>query len=381
MTEYDLVNYGSMVADKGRTSSYERALRENVRPGAVVLDIGAGSGIMAMLACRAGAGRVYAVEPNDVIKLARQIAADNGFSNRIEFIQEMTTDIDLPEKVDGIVADLRGRTPLFGKSIVSILDARDRFLKRDGWIIPARDPIWVAPVSSTHLYDKFVGAWNTEYQFDFDRARLKTANTPGGTRLDADDLIAAPQRWTVLDYKNLKGTNVSGEMRWVMNRAANAHGLAMWFDCETATGIGYSNSPASGERHVYEQMFFPWPEAVRLLAGDKVEVRLRADFIQTDYVWSWETRVMSCERVKAEFRQSTFNGAALSPDRLRKRAHTFVPEPNEDSRIDGLVLDLIRKKLSLDEIAKALLAQYPASFKNWNAALTRAADLSERYSK
>ena len=370
-----------MVADKGRTSSYERALRENVRPGAVVLDIGAGSGIMAMLACRAGAGRVYAVEPNDVIKLARQIAADNGFSNRIEFIQEMTTDIDLPEKVDGIVADLRGRTPLFGKSIVSILDARDRFLKRDGWIIPARDPIWVAPVSSTHLYDKFVGAWNTEYQFDFDRARLKTANTPGGTRLDADDLIAAPQRWTVLDYKNLKGTNVSGEMRWVMNRAANAHGLAMWFDCETATGIGYSNSPASGERHVYEQMFFPWPEAVRLLAGDKVEVRLRADFIQTDYVWSWETRVMSCERVKAEFRQSTFNGAALSPDRLRKRAHTFVPEPNEDSRIDGLVLDLIRKKLSLDEIAKALLAQYPASFKNWNAALTRAADLSERYSK
>jgi hypothetical protein len=72
---------------------------------------------------------------------------------------------------------------------------------------------------------------------------------------------------------------------------------------------------------------------------------------------------------------------ALSPDRLRKRLQGFVPEPNEDCRIDSLVLDLMRQKLSLDEIAKALLAQYPMRFKTWNAALTKAADLSERYSK
>src|SRR5258708_5566091 len=139
---YDLVAYGEMVADKGRTSSYEQALPANVRPGAVVLDMGAGPGIMALLACRAGAARVYAVEPDDVIKLAQQIAADNGFSSRIEFIQAMTTEIDLPEKIDGIVADVRGSSPLFAKSIVSIIDARDRFLKPEGWIIPTRDTIW-----------------------------------------------------------------------------------------------------------------------------------------------------------------------------------------------------------------------------------------------
>jgi hypothetical protein len=91
--------------------------------------------------------------------------------------------------------------------------------------------------------------------------------------------------------------------------------------------------------------------------------------------------VLSGERVKAEFRQSTLNGLALSPGRLRKRAHGFVPEPNEDCQIDTLVLELMRQKLSLDEIAKSLLAQYPMRFKTWNAALTKAADLSERYSK
>jgi protein arginine N-methyltransferase 1 len=208
-----------MVADKGRTSSYDRALRANIRPGAVVLDIGAGPGIMTFLACRAGAAKVYAVEPDDVIQLAQQIAADNGFSSRIEFIQAMTTEIDLPEKVDGIVADIRGRSPLFAKSIVSIIDARDRFLKPEGWMIPTRDTVWAAPVSSNELYDKFVGAWGTEDQFNFNRARLKAVNNVGKSRLNAGALVAPPQRWGVLDYKNLEGVNVAGEMlRWFRNQ-------------------------------------------------------------------------------------------------------------------------------------------------------------------
>ncbi len=378
---YDVATYGGMIADKGRTSSYDRALRANVRPGAVVLDIGAGPGIMAFLACRAGAARVYAVEPDDVIQLARQMAADNGLSSRIEFIQAMSTDIDLPEKVDGILADIRGRSPLFGKSIVSILDARRRFLKPGGWMIPARDTIWGAPVSSTELYDRFIGAWGADNQFNFDRARLKAVNNVGGTRLDAGDLVAAPQPWTVLDYKNLEGTNVEGEMRWVMNRTSRAHGVCTWFDCETSAGIGYSNSPTASERHIYKQLYFSWPEAVELMAGDQVEFHLRADLVHSDYVWSWRTRVLSGDRMKAEFRQSSFNGAPLSPERLRKRAQSFVPEPNEDFGIDSFLLDLMQQRLSLDEIAKSLLVKFPVRFQNWNAALTKAADLSEQYSK
>jgi protein arginine N-methyltransferase 1 len=378
---YDLVTYGKMVADNGRTSSYDRALRVKVGPGAVVLDIGAGPGILAFLACRAGAARVYAVEPDDVIQLGRQIAADNGFSNRIEFIQAMSTDIDLPEKVDGIVADIRGRSPLFHTSIVSILDARDRFLKPEGWIIPDRDTSWAAPASSTEIYDKFIGAWSNEYHFDFNRARLKAVNNFSGIRLNARDLVAAPQRVAVLDYKNLDGINADSELRWVINSAASAHGMCIWFDCDTAAGMGYSNSPMSSERHIYKQGFLPWPEAVELMAGDHVQVRIRAVFVHSDYVWSWETRVMRGERVKCEFRQSTFAGAPFSRERLHKRADGFVPELNEDYSIDRLALDLMRQKRSLGEIAKALLAEFPVRFKNWNAALTRAADLSERYSK
>jgi hypothetical protein len=81
------------------------------------------------------------------------------------------------------------------------------------------------------------------------------------------------------------------------------------------------------------------------------------------------------------YRQSTFIGTPFSRDRLRKRAASFVPVPNEDWRIDYQVLDLIRRNTTLGEIAKTLLAEFPGQFIDWKAALTRAADLSERYSK
>src|SRR2546426_1700324 len=125
---YSIIDYGAMVADRLRTDAYAQALRQAVRPGSVVLDIGTGVGIWALLACQFGARRVYAVEPDDVIQVAREIAAANGYTQRIEFIQNMSTQVTLPERVDVIVAEIHGVLPLFRQSAVSIADARRRLL-------------------------------------------------------------------------------------------------------------------------------------------------------------------------------------------------------------------------------------------------------------
>src|SRR5690349_15960864 len=85
-TVYSLPDYGDMIADTGRTAAYARALRSRIDSSSVVLDIGTGAGILALLACRAGARRVYAVEPSDAIQVAREAAAANGFADRIQFI-------------------------------------------------------------------------------------------------------------------------------------------------------------------------------------------------------------------------------------------------------------------------------------------------------
>ena len=130
---YGIYDYGSMMGDSVRMEAYVQALRNVVTPKSIVLDLGAGTGIFSMLACRFGAHKVYALEPNEAIQLAKKLVADNGLADRIEFIQEISTRVTLPEKVDIIIADLRGALPVYSLHIPTIADARKRFLKPGGF--------------------------------------------------------------------------------------------------------------------------------------------------------------------------------------------------------------------------------------------------------
>ena len=114
---YSVHDYGRMIVDEVRMTAYVTALRAAVKPGSVVIDLGAGTGIFSLYACRFGAKKVYAIETNDAIDVARQIAAANGCADRIEFIQAVSTDVELPERADVIISDLRGSLPLFGQHL------------------------------------------------------------------------------------------------------------------------------------------------------------------------------------------------------------------------------------------------------------------------
>src|SRR6185503_8232162 len=101
---YSLTAFGKMIADALRTDAYVRALRQTIRPGSVVVDLGCGPALFALIACELGARRVFAIDPNDAIQVGRDAAREHGFSDRIEFIQEMSTKITLPEQADVIVS-------------------------------------------------------------------------------------------------------------------------------------------------------------------------------------------------------------------------------------------------------------------------------------
>src|SRR5215216_942191 len=101
---YSLHFYGQMLADAPRMDAYAAALRQTVKPDSVVMDLGSGPGVFALLACKLGARRVYAVEPDAVISLARELAATNGCADRIEFFESLSTEIELPEPATIIVS-------------------------------------------------------------------------------------------------------------------------------------------------------------------------------------------------------------------------------------------------------------------------------------
>ena len=102
-----IAGYGQMIADEGRMRAYSRALQAAISRDSIVLDIGAGTGILSLLACQYGARKVYAVEPSSAIGVAQQAAHANGFADRIECIQALSTEIILREKADVIVSGLR----------------------------------------------------------------------------------------------------------------------------------------------------------------------------------------------------------------------------------------------------------------------------------
>lgn len=371
-----------MIADRGRTSAYARALEACVAPSSIVLDIGTGAGILALLACRAGARKVYAVESDDVIQIAKEAAAANGFAERIEFVQALSTAIDLPEKADVVIADVHGSTPMFGRSLISILDARDRLLAPNGAIIPAQETLWAALVCSPEAHADVLETWSLESGFDLTPARNRAVNEWHKQWLTSDELVVEPKCWATLDYLQHRTLGAAGEVAWTIDAVTPAHGIAIWFDCQTATGIGFSNSPLSGERHVYGQSVLWWPAPISLSPRDKVIIRLRADFVGDEYIWRCDTRVEGCAgHETAAFRQSTWNAASFSTDRLRRRASTFVPLVTDDGRIDARILQLMTEGRSLADIADRIVAAFPSSFADLDAALTRVGNVSERYSK
>ncbi len=109
--EYTIASYGSMIADDIRMNAYVRALEQTVWPGSVVLELGTGTGMMALVASRLGAAQVIAVEVDDVIEVARQTASANGMADRITFVQAKSTELSLPQPADVLVSDLRGVLP------------------------------------------------------------------------------------------------------------------------------------------------------------------------------------------------------------------------------------------------------------------------------
>jgi protein arginine N-methyltransferase 1 len=375
---YSVVSYGRMVADHTRLDAYDRALEATVRPGSVVLDIGTGTGVFALLACRHGARRVYAVEPADAIRTARLVARENGFEDRIEFIQDVTTRVTLSERADVIVTDLRGVLPAFQGIVATLADARERLLAPGGVIIPRTDTLMAAPVEWPEAWDDVAGP-RTVHGFDFTAAQRKAVNEYTRGRVEPERLLAPAAAWAVLDYRTVTDADVRGTAEWTAARAGMAHGLAVWFQAELVEGIGFGSGP--GTHTIYQTAFFPWTQPLPLAPGDRVRAELQARLVAGDYVWVWNSTIERAGEPPMEFRQSTFLANPPSPERLRRRADGHLPTLGEEGRIDAYALSRMDGSIALGEVARELRERFPARFPTWEAALAHVGRLSEQYAE
>lgn len=313
---YALNDYARMVADRTRTAAYVRALEAIVRAGSVVVDVGTGTGLMALVACRLGARRVYAIELNPAIEVARELARENGFEDRIQFLQEDALAVDLPERGDVVVSDLRGSMPLAPGNLAVIAHARDHFLLPGGTVIPRQDVMKVAVVDASVRYEQAVGP-TAVGGVTLGAMRRRLTNEVHRDRarsLQASDLVTPGAIWAVVDYSRGAQEPFLGQVEWTVDRPRIGHGLLLWFDALLVGSEGFSTEPGSEVANVYPQPFLPWTEPIALHAGDRVAVKLWAQ--HDGEPWGWNTTVATAKgSLRAEYKQSSFLSAMAPPVR------------------------------------------------------------------
>jgi protein arginine N-methyltransferase 1 len=277
-----------------------------------VVDLGAGTGILSLIACRLGARRVYAIDNNEAIEVGRELARENGCADRIEFICDDSRKVTLPERAQVVVSDLHGPLPLAGDCLSAIADARERFLVPGGVLIPAREMLIVAVVTDAALYERALGPASAPCGVTLGAMRTRLGNSihkDRGRSLRPENLVTGWATWATLDYKVARAEPLRGRVELTIARAVVAHGLTVWFDSVLHGQHGFTCTP--GKSVVYPQLFFPWSEPTELTKGDKVAVELWAQ--PEGEPWGWNTEIKHARGSKTVYKQSSFLGSPARP--------------------------------------------------------------------
>ena len=379
---YSLRDFGAMIADAGRFGAYAKAIAAAVRPGDTVAEIGCGPGVFSLLACRAGARRVFAIESDDGIEFARQLAAANGFTDRIEFFQSDSRKTELPERVNVIVSDIRGVLPLHDHAVSSLEDARQRLLAAGGIMIPHADTLKAAVIEADEYFSRLISPWQKSVPgIDLSPSLLPILNQAYRSSFENDQLLTQPQNWGLLDYTVGAPVRVATELDFSAERDGTAHGVCLWFETKLFEEIGYSSGPGPAGT-VHGQLFLPWLEPVPVVEGQKIRVGLHADLVGQDYVWRWETTIpATASNPEIRFQLSTFQGENFSPHSLRCKAMDYAPRLSEGGEADLWMLRRMDGSVSLETIARSAAERFPRLFSSWREAFQRAADLSREFSR
>src|SRR5687768_8305177 len=165
------------LADTARVGAFSDAISKTIQPGDIVVDLASGTGILGLLACRAGAAHVYAIEQDGMAGVARELAAQNGFADRITVLREYSTRVTIPQLADVLVTDQIGRFGFEAGLFDLTWDASRRLLKPGARFVPAAISLLIAPAECPEVRAR-VAFWHTRPAgFDWTSAARIAKNT------------------------------------------------------------------------------------------------------------------------------------------------------------------------------------------------------------
>ena len=270
----------TIVHDQIRNDAYEAALRAAVRPGCTVLEIGAGSGLLAMMAARAGAGKVVSCEANPAIAAAaRDIVAANGLADRVTILAKHSSELDLE-------ADLGGRADVLVSEIVSndllgqgALPVMEQvvptLLHPDARVIPARGEIRVALACDRQWDQLRMGQVSGFDLSAFDRFSPPVVEISAASpRLD---LRSDPAVLFAFDFASGGPFPAGPADVSLTSQGGHVNGVVQWIALALDDRTTYENRPARAQPSCWAVMFHRFLSPLDTACGDVIQVNASHD--------------------------------------------------------------------------------------------------------
>ena len=283
----DPVEHARMLHDARRTGDYMAAIIAAVRPGDVVVDIGTGSGVLAVAAARAGARRVYAVEGSDIAEVAGRVFAANGVADTVTLIPGWSRQIELPEPADLLVAEIIGNEPLEEEILETTLDARRRLLKSDARLIPHTLTLLARPLRlpdgdarQRAMGRGAVERWRRLYDIDFepllDAAAPRPINMPTEAEVAAAwPPVGPPGALAALDLTTFAEASVHACADLVLNEPGTVNAVAVTFRAALYGAIEHTLDPWTWPTSSWATSVWVLPDPLEV--GAKAALRVRYD--------------------------------------------------------------------------------------------------------
>jgi tetratricopeptide (TPR) repeat protein len=267
-----------MIADEGRNDAYRRAIERAVDASSIVLDIGTGSGLLAMMAARAGAKRVVACEMSaPLAEAAREIVRANGFEDGIEVITGKSTalrvGVELPEAATVLISEIVDVGLLAEGVLPTVRHAVAHLIAPDAVVIPAGARIYARLVEVPDL------------------RRVNPVRSLAGFDLRALDRFRAPDEYLDVDLAHTRHRVLSNDLevarfdlrsppaleleprRTTFDVRATGdgvvHAVATWFALDLDEAITIDTRPG-GAISAWGQALHFLVRDVRVRAGDTV---------------------------------------------------------------------------------------------------------------
>ena len=374
MSSYNQIHgHGSMVFDTRRNQAYLEALEKVITPDSVVLDLGAGLGILGFLAAQLGAKKVYLVEPAEVMTVTAEIAKANGFGDRVKCLQGTIEKVDLPEPVDVIISVFTGNFLLGEDLLPSLFYARDKYLKPGGVMIPEAAVMEAVPVFVPEIYKENIGRWS-EPHLNIDNSAARPYASQSiyfyGEKLSKAKYLAEPAKLMSMDFYNCNNTHCDVEVTHEIKESSLCHGWAGWFAMQLGDKW-LSTAPHEPALH-WSKAFLPLDPPLELEAGEKITFKLQRPPFGD---WSWKVKTQTASQ-----QHSTFFASPMTLKSLKKSSPQYQPILNDKGKAAQYVLNNSNGNISVEQLSVRLLKDYPQIFSEPTKALNFVRNLTSSFS-